>query len=172
LTGELADGWLGVFLDPAQAQRLLAPLREGLAAGPERPFDVSVTTMAVAGPEQAAALAPMRAQIALYVGGMGSREQNFYHRLVAEQGFAAEAAEIQDRFLAGRHREAAEAVPDALLEATCLLGSAGQLRDRLRAYASAGVTTVCVTPTAPTLEDRVSTLRLLADALAETGLSR
>lgn len=174
LTGEIADGWLGVFLDAGQADRVLAPLREGLAASPDpdRPFDVCVTTMAAAGPGQATALAPMRAVVALYVGGMGSRDQNFYHRLVREQGFAAEAAQIQDRYLEGRHREAAEAVPDAMLEAVCLLGSSAQLRDRLHAYAAAGVSTLCVTPTAPTLEDRVSTLRLLADALTETGLAR
>ncbi|WP_218123799.1 LLM class F420-dependent oxidoreductase [Quadrisphaera sp. DSM 44207] len=182
LAGQVADGWLPVFFSPEHAQEALAALARGRgrrdpAAGSDG-FDVAPTVPLVVtadGPAPAradaaeAASGPVRAHAALYLGGMGSREQNFYRRLAERMGYGAEAARVQEHFLAGRHREAAAAVPRAFLQATCLIGPAPALRDRLQALAGVGVTTVCAAPMAPALEQRLADLGVLADALDAAG---
>ncbi len=178
LTGEIADGWLGIFYSPEHAELSLAPLREGRrAAGagteadPLAGFDVVPTVPVVIADDVDAAADPLRGYAALYVGGMGSREQNFYNALARRMGFEAEAERIQDLYLDRQPREAAAAVPQAFIDGTSLIGPLPRIRDRLAAYAEAGVTTLTVAPYAPTLEGRVSTLRALADAVETAGLA-
>jgi F420-dependent oxidoreductase-like protein len=177
LAGEVADGWLPVFFSPEHAGDSLAALARGrarsTAPGPAAALDVVPTvpllvTERVPDPTDAA-LAPLRAHAALYVGGMGSREANFYNALAVRMGYEAEAAAVQDHFLAGRHREAAAAVPLGFLEATCLVGPPEVLRDRLATYAEVGVTTLSVAPLAATTEQRIAALRTTADALEASG---
>ena len=84
----------------------------------------------------------LRPMLALYVGGMGARGQNFYTRLAQRYGFEAEAAEIQDHYLAGRKGDAAAAVPDALVDEIALVGSRDRIADRLAAWRESGVTTL------------------------------
>jgi hypothetical protein len=89
----------------------------------------------VVGDDLAACADPVRGYAALYVGGMGSREKNFYNALAVRMGYAEEAAEIQDLFLARKHREAMAAVPQQFIESISLLGSTRADRrqaDRLR----------------------------------------
>ncbi len=100
--------------------------------------------------------------MALYAGGMGSREQNFYNRLVVRYGFAAAAAEIQDHYLAGRYDGAMAAVPAALIDAVCLCGPPAAVHERLQAYARAGTTTLCVAPVAADAAGRCEQLRRIA----------
>jgi hypothetical protein len=83
---------------------------------------------------------------ALYIGGMGARGQNFYNALARRYGFEKEAAEIQDLYLSGHQAEAASKVPDALLESTSLCGPEGYIKERLAAFAEAGVTHLNVSP--------------------------
>jgi hypothetical protein len=87
-----------------------------------------------------------RAGAALYIGGMGARGNNFYNALACRYGYEKEAAEIQDLYLEGHKDEAAAKVPDELLEATSLCGPEGYIKERLAAFAEAGVTHVNVTP--------------------------
>src|SRR6185312_3554376 len=96
----------------------------------------------------AAARDAMRPFIALYVGGMGSRERNFYNQLVARYGFEDAAREIQDHYLAGDRGAAMAAIPDALIDAVTLAGPPDRVLDRLRAFRDAGVGTVSVGPIA------------------------
>ncbi len=88
----------------------------------------------------------IRGYAALYVGGMGSREQNFYNALARRMGFEAAAERIQDLFLDHRQREAAAAVPLDFIDQTSLLGPPGRITERLHAFADAGVTTLTVAP--------------------------
>jgi alkanesulfonate monooxygenase SsuD/methylene tetrahydromethanopterin reductase-like flavin-dependent oxidoreductase (luciferase family) len=105
----------------------------------------------------------MRGYVGLYVGGMGSREKNFYNALACSYGFADAAREIQDLFLEGKKEEAMAAIPPGLIDATCLAGPADHVRDRLAAYEDAGIGTLITAPMAYTLDDRKSQLRQLAE---------
>jgi hypothetical protein len=90
-----------------------------------------------------------RPMVALYVGGMGARGRNFYNALVRRYGYEAAAEEIQDLYLAGKKEEAAKAVPAELLELTNLVGPENYVKERLAAFADAGVTVLNVTPIGP-----------------------
>jgi hypothetical protein len=105
----------------------------------------------------------MRHYIALYVGGMGSRKQNFYNALVQRYGFEDAAREVQELYLAGRKDEAAAALPGELIDHLTLCGPADRVRSRLEVFRDAGVGTLIVSPMAWTFEERRSQLRLLAE---------
>jgi hypothetical protein len=99
---------------------------------------------------------------------MGARERNFSNQLVRRYGYEREAALIQDLYLGGRKAEAAAAVPDDLIRDTALVGPIGWVKERLGAFAAAGVTTLLVSPLAPTHAERlraVGELRGLVEAL-------
>jgi alkanesulfonate monooxygenase SsuD/methylene tetrahydromethanopterin reductase-like flavin-dependent oxidoreductase (luciferase family) len=105
----------------------------------------------------------VRPYCALYIGGMGSREKNFYNQLACRMGYEEQAARIQDLFLAGRHREAAAAVPLDFIDETALIGPADRIGRRIGRYADAGVTTLAVSPQAPNGEAARALLRVLAE---------
>ena len=108
----------------------------------------------------------MRPILALYIGGMGSRKQNFYNQLVQRYGFEAAAAEIQDLYLDGKKDEAGAAIPDALIDMVSLCGPRDVVRDRLAAFRDAGVGTLTVSPMAFTAKDRITQLRAVAELAA------
>jgi F420-dependent oxidoreductase-like protein len=177
LTGEIADGWLAIFFAPEHAEVSMAPLRAGRERGgragdgdPMTGFDVVPTVPVVIGDDLEAAALPLRGYTALYVGGMGSRSQNFYNQLAVRMGYEQAAREVQDLFLDRKHREAAAAVPFELIDRTALIGPRERVRDRLAAYAEAGVTTLTVTAFDATLDQRLHTIRTMAELLDESGL--
>jgi len=154
LTAEIADGWLPLFFLPEKAQEVFGPsLAAGTAARDPAlgPLEICAGGMVAIGDE--ADVAPIldfaRPMVALYVGGMGARGQNFYNALVRRYGYEDAAAEIQDLYLAGKKDEAARAVPAELLELTNLCGPEGYIKERLAAFAEAGVTMLNVTPIGP-----------------------
>jgi alkanesulfonate monooxygenase SsuD/methylene tetrahydromethanopterin reductase-like flavin-dependent oxidoreductase (luciferase family) len=100
----------------------------------------------------------LRPYYALYVGGMGARGRNFYNDLVSSYGYEAEAKTIQDLFLEGKQRDAAAAVPDALIDEMALVGPPDRIADRLEAWRESGATTILVST-----HDR-ATLRAVAEA--------
>ncbi|GAB2616662.1 LLM class F420-dependent oxidoreductase [Streptomyces capparidis] len=173
-TGEIADGALLLFYAPEHAEETtLGPLRAGRAkAGLTMDgFDVVPTVPLAVGDDVTALADQFRPYTALYVGGMGSREQNFYNRLAARMGYGKQAAEIQDRYLAGDRDGAAAAVPHDLIDSTALLGPVERIADRMRAYADAGVTTLTLTPAGFTLQERIAGLRAGVAALEHAGLA-
>ena len=105
----------------------------------------------------------MRPFIALYVGGMGSRDKNFYNKLVQRYGFEDAAKQVQDLYLEGKRDEAMAALPDELIDLVSLAGPADKVRDRLRVYREAGVGTLGVTPMAWTKDERIEQLRKIAE---------
>ncbi len=173
LTGEVADGWLAIFFAPEHAALSLDPLRAGLGRSGRdlAAVDVTATVPVVIGTDLAACADELRAHTALYVGGMGSRRQNFYNALAVRMGFGDAAASIQDHYLERRHRDAAAAVPFDLIDRTALVGPLERITDRLHAYAEAGVTTLAVSATAATMAERLVTLRAMATALDASGLA-
>ena len=178
LTGEIADGWLAIFFSPEHADVSLDPLRRGRLSGgraadaddPLAGFDIVPTVPVVLSDDLEAATGPLRGYSALYIGGMGSKEKNFYNALARRMGFEQAADEVQRLFLDRKHREAAEAVPAEFIDATSLIGPRERVRDRLAAYADAGVTTLSISTFDPTLDQRLHTLRTMAEILYESGL--
>ena len=108
----------------------------------------------------------MRPVLALYIGGMGSRRQNFYNNLVKRYGFEAAADEIQELYLDGRQDEAAAAIPPELIDLVSLCGPREVVSDRLAAYRDAGVGTLMLSPMAFTAPERIEQLRTLAELAA------
>ncbi|MEV6103629.1 LLM class F420-dependent oxidoreductase [Streptomyces sp. NPDC051940] len=173
-TGEIADGALVLFYSPEHAEETtLSPLRTGraLAGKTLESFDVVPTVPLALGDDPKALAEIFRPYTALYVGGMGSRKQNFYNKLAQRMGYEKEAAEIQDKYLAGDKAGAAAAVPHELIDSTSLLGPVERIADRMQAYADAGVTTLSLTPSGWTLEERLAGLRAGVEALERAGLA-
>jgi alkanesulfonate monooxygenase SsuD/methylene tetrahydromethanopterin reductase-like flavin-dependent oxidoreductase (luciferase family) len=107
-----------------------------------------------------------RPVLALYVGGMGARGQNFYTKLASDYGYPDEAIAIQDAYLDGRKDEAAALVPQPLLEGISLIGSRAQVAEKLAAYKESGVTTLNVQPLAGSHEDRVRLIEQIKELAA------
>lgn len=168
LAGEIADGWLPTLFSPDHVGEFRKLLEEGAArAGRSRDgFDIAPVVNSYVSEDAERARDLMRPGIALYVGGMGSRKQNFYNRVVQRYGFEAEASEIQDLYLAGKKDEAAAAVPDELVDTVTLSGSPEEVGARLAAYRDAGVGTLLIAPVASSTEEFVAQLRAVAE-LAE-----
>jgi F420-dependent oxidoreductase-like protein len=173
LTGEIADGWLALFYAPEHAAESIATVGRGRqkAGRSMDGFDVSPTVPVVVGDDVAACADLVRDYAALYVGGMGSRTQNFYNALARRMGFGAAAQEIQDRYLSRDHAGAAAAVPFEFLDATSLLGPRERIAERMQAYADSGVTTLTVSLFAGPHQERLATLRTVAEALERAGVA-
>ncbi len=169
LAGEIADGWLPVFFSPEHTAELRAPLLEGAARSARSldGFRICPSVNVMIGDDLESARNAMRPMLALYVGGMGSREQNFYNRLVSSYGFEAAAKEVQDLYLAGRRSEAMEALPDELIDLVNIVGPRDQARERIRAFRDAGVDTLIVSGMAVDTESRIEQLRLVAELAGE-----
>ena len=169
LAGEIADGWLPVFFSPEHVSKLRVPLEEGAARGGRTldGFRICPTVNVMISDDIASARDAMRPVLALYVGGMGSREANFYNRLVSSYGFESAAREVQNLYLDGKRAAAMEALPDELIDMTCLAGPKDRVRERLRAYRDAGVETLIVSPMAFDADERRRQLRLVSELAAE-----
>jgi F420-dependent oxidoreductase-like protein len=160
LAGEIADGWLAVFYSPQHAAEQLASIRAGREkiGKTMEGFDVVPTVPIVVDEDVERAAEQVRWYAALYIGGMGSREQNFYNQLACRMGFEKEAARVQELYLAREHRNAAAAVPLEFIDATSLLGSPERIARRLADFEAAGVTTLSLTPFAATQDERLAAL--------------
>jgi alkanesulfonate monooxygenase SsuD/methylene tetrahydromethanopterin reductase-like flavin-dependent oxidoreductase (luciferase family) len=172
LAGEIADGWLAIFYSPEYA----AEHRAGIEAGRAKVgktlegFDVVATVPVVIGDDVDQCAIPLRNYSALYLGGMGSRDKNFYNQLAVRMGYDEAAKEVQDLYLSRDYAGAAGAVPFEFIDKTSLIGPPARIQDRLHAYAEAGVTTLTVATYAPSIEGGLSTLRQMAEILDASGL--
>ncbi len=172
LAGEIADGWLGIFFSPAHAGEQLAAVAAGRAkVGKDlEGFDVTPSVPVVVGDDVAECAELVRWYAALYIGGMGSREQNFYNQLAVRMGFADAAREVQDLYLAKRQRDAAAAVPLEFIDQTSLIGPVDRIAGRMRDFAAAGVTTLSVTLFGLDLATSLSQLASVAEAYERAGV--
>jgi F420-dependent oxidoreductase-like protein len=170
LTGEIADGWLPIFFSPEHVQEFRPMLEEGAQRSGRSldDFDIAPTVNVLISDDVEAARDAMRPILALYVGGMGSRDKNFYNQLMQRYGFEAAAKEVQDLYLEGKKEEAAAALPAELIDTVTLVGPKDLVRERLAVYAQSGVGTLGVSPMAFDAETRLEQLRLVAE-LAEAA---
>ena len=152
LTAELAEGWLPIFYVAEKAASIWgAPLARGMAKRSEAlgPLEICAGGLLAIGEGLEHLRDSLRPNLALYIGGMGAREKNFYNDLVRLYGYEAEAREIQDLYLSGKKREAEAAVPAELLESLSLVGPEGYVKDRIAALRASGVTVLDVQPIGP-----------------------
>lgn len=172
LTGEIADGWIGIFVSPEYLPEQLETIAGGRAKSDLTMdgFDVVASVNVSMADNVDAAADRLRGHAALYIGGMGSRDKNFYHALATRMGFEKHADHVQDLFLAKQHRDAAAAVPREFIERTAMVGDAEAIRARLRAYAKAGVTTLAVSPWMDSMQERIELLGLIARLMDDEGL--
>src|SRR5215472_14347900 len=151
MIAELAEGWEPIFYFPERATGVWdGPLAAGLAIGEDVTGYLDLA----------------RPMLALYIGGMGphrDRGSNFYYELAVRYGFGEQAARIQDAYLGGRKDEAAALVPAELLTGTALVGPESHVSERIAALKESGVTTLNVTPIAPTHADRVRLIEKARD---------
>ena len=170
LAAEIADGWIPTLFSPEHVAEFRPLLEEGFAAaGGGKGFDdfeIAPTVNVMVTDDVETARNAMRPYVALYVGGMGSRDKNFYNSLVQRYGFEDAAREVQDLYLEGKRDEAMAALPDELLDTVSLCGSPDRVRDRLAVFRDAGVGTLMVSPMAWTFEERLQQLRHVAELAA------
>jgi F420-dependent oxidoreductase-like protein len=168
LAGEIADGWIPTFFSPEHVADIRKLLEEGAARSGRSldGFDIAPTVQSYVSDDRELARNLMRPVLALYIGGMGSRKQNFYNNLVKRYGFEEAAGEIQNLYLEGKKAEAGEAIPAELIDQITLCGPKDFVRERIAAFRDAGVGTLMVSPMAFTTEDRIEQLRAVADLAA------
>jgi F420-dependent oxidoreductase-like protein len=148
LAAEIADGVIPVWMNPERWDLYDAPLKAGFAKSGGKKnadnFDVAPFVTCVMGPDLEKCRMPVKGMLALYIGGMGARSQNFYNDYAKRLGYEAEAVKIQDLFLAGKKAEAMALVPDKLVDEVALVGNRERIGDRLKAWKASPVKTMLI----------------------------
>ncbi|MCP4419128.1 MAG: LLM class F420-dependent oxidoreductase [Chloroflexi bacterium] len=166
LTAEIADGWLPIFFSPPKYDEIYKPQIEAGFAKAENGknianFDIAPTVSVVINDDLDVCYNMLRPLLALYIGGMGAKGKNFYTDLAGRYGYEAEAAEIQDLYLAGNKGMAMMKVPGALIDDVALVGSRERVKERLSLWLNSPVTTMNIT-----VFD-VETLRTVVELMGE-----
>ena len=166
MTAEVADGWLPIFYLPERADEVWGDdLRAGAANRDPDLGELSVVAGGIVAitDDPDPILDFGRGMAALYIGGMGARERNFYNQLACRYGYEAEAKLVQDLYLDGKKREAAAEIPREFLELTNLVGPEGWVRERIAAYRESGVSVLNVVPVGDKPTELLEKLRTWAD---------
>jgi F420-dependent oxidoreductase-like protein len=165
LAAEIADGWLPVFFSPEHTKAFRGPLEQGAAAGGRSldDFKICPSVNAYINDDLESARNAMRPVLALYVGGMGSRDQNFYNRLMVTYGFEKAAEEVQELYLSGRKTEAMMALPDEFIDLVSIVGPRDKVRAKIKSFRDAGVDTLIVWPVMPDQEERKRQIGMIAE---------
>jgi F420-dependent oxidoreductase-like protein len=168
LTAEIADGWLPIFFSPAKFDDIYRPaLEAGFAkAGGGKSFDtfdLAPMVPVVVDRSLDAAYNAVRPMLALYIGGMGSRDRNFYNDLAVRYGFEQAAREVQDLYLSGDKFAAMSAIPGALIDEVALVGPPERIRERLQLWRDSPVRTLNM------MVGDVDTLRTMVELVAAGG---
>jgi F420-dependent oxidoreductase-like protein len=161
LAAEIADGWLPIFFSPYRVNVYHEWLDEGFskAGGGKNfsSFDMAPTVTIQMGDDVANCRNMIKPHLALYIGGMGAREKNFYFNIACRYGYEEAANRIQDLYLAGKKMEAVMAVPDELVDEIALCGPRERIADRLAAWKECGITTLICGAS------DINTLRVMAE---------
>jgi F420-dependent oxidoreductase-like protein len=143
-SAEVADGVFPIWMDPSKPEVLLPHIEKGLAKSGRTlmEFDIAPFITCIMGDDINACRQPIKGNMALYIGGMGARDKNFYNDYCKALGFEDAAVKIQDLYLSGKKDEAMAAVPDELVDACHLVGPADHIREQLTRWKSAGASGV------------------------------
>jgi F420-dependent oxidoreductase-like protein len=159
-TGEVADGWLGTSFTPEHAEAHLSYLRTGAerAGRSLAEMDIQVGGTVAFGDDLGALIAARKPGMAFTLGAMGSAQTNFYNDAFRRGGWEDACREVQQLWVAGKRAEACARVPDEMVMQANFLGDDHAVRERMRAYKNAGVTTLRLAPEGSTLDERLETL--------------
>jgi F420-dependent oxidoreductase-like protein len=165
MSAEIADGLLLTCMHPERFDVIRPHLEAGFAkAGGGKSlatFDVAPTIACIVGDDLDACRMPLKFSLALYIGGMGARDKNFYNEYIRRVGYEAEAIKIQNLFLEGKREEATAAVPDALVDALHLVGTPERIRERFQVWKSLPIGTLIIGT------QQIEAVRLLAELASE-----
>ena len=139
LATEICDGWLPLYYSPYRPEVYAESL-----AGMKPGFEIAQLVVLNVADDVATGLAPVKAMLGFYIGGMGAKRRNFHKELMGRMGYAAEAEKVQDLFMEGKRGEAVAAVPDAFADEISLVGPIERIRDRLQAWRETPVTTLLI----------------------------
>jgi F420-dependent oxidoreductase-like protein len=170
MAAEICDGWIPIFFSPDAFDETWGEhLEAGFAkAGRSREdLEVSPSIQVAIDGDLDAARAVVRAGLLLYLGGMGSRETNFYVDLTHRFGFGEVADEVQSLYLDGKRDEAYNAIPDELVAATSLIGSEDEVAERLTSFGRIGVDRLICSPVQLDKQQRLHTIERLAVLVGE-----
>ncbi len=139
-SAEVADGVFPIWMDPSRYDVFEESINKGLKKADKTliQYDVAPFVTCVMGDDLDQCRIPIKGNMALYIGGMGARDKNFYNDYAKALGYEDAAVKIQDLYLAGRKDEAMAAVPDELVDAVHLVGPAERIRERLQEWKKAG----------------------------------
>jgi F420-dependent oxidoreductase-like protein len=160
LTGELADGWLPIYLAPSRMEAAVAELKAGAEAAGRTLDDIAMSPQVsiYVTDDIAAAQERERPHIAFYIGGMGV----FYHQYMHRIGFGAEADRIREAYLARERDRAARLVTDEMVDAMTIIGNPQQCRDQMQTYFDAGVSEIRLVFNEPNKEAYLKGLKAVA----------
>ncbi len=139
-SAEVADGVFPIWMNPANPDVLMPSIEKGLAKSGRTmmDYDIAPFITCIMGDDIDACRMPIKGSMALYIGGMGARDKNFYNDYAKALGFADAAVKIQDLYLSGQKDKAMAAVPDELVDACHLVGPAEHIKDQLKVWKQAG----------------------------------
>ena len=141
-SAEVADGVFPVWMNPERFDLFEDPLSEGFAkAGNGKSldnFDIAPFVTTIMGDDVEQCRMPIKANLALYIGGMGARDKNFYNDYAKRLGYEEAAIKIQNLYLDGKRSEAMAEVPDQLIDEVALVGPKERIQDRLQVWIEAG----------------------------------
>jgi len=137
MIGELADGWMPTFWPYERFAEGHKLIEQGARVSKRDAAEVTTApfTTVIPMPDTEASYQAARGMISFYIGGMGV----YYHAMLSRMGFAENADEVRDLYLANKREQAAAAVSDALLDALCIAGDPEFCRNRLGQWRDAGV---------------------------------
>lgn len=148
LTAEIADGWLPMGFVPGSMEEYRPWLEEGFRRAGSgksfKDFSIQASVHVEVDNDVAGALARLKPEVALYVGGMGHKTKNFHNDIMVRRGFGDAAKRIQELYLAGRKDEAIAAVPDDWVDLKSLVGPPARIRERYRAWEDCGADSLSV----------------------------
>ena len=166
LAAEIADGWIPIFFSVDKWREAWGEhIETGLAKGgrSRETFMVSPSVQVAIDGDLDAARGLVKAGLLLYLGGMGSKKTNFYADLTRRFGFAEVADEVQSLYLDGKREEAYAAIPDELVDATAMIGTEGEIAERVKQFADEGVDRMIVSPVHGDFDQNVRTLEKLSE---------
>ena len=162
LAAEEFDGWLPVFVSPYK----MGIYDESLACIKNKP-DYEICSMVNMNVDDNLdnALLPVKYMLALYLGGMGAKSENFHKNLMGRMGFADEVQKVQDIYFSKGQHEAAMAVPDELADEISLCGPADRIKERLQDWKKSSITTLMIGVSPYGSDVTRANMRILAEAM-------
>ncbi len=152
-TAEIADGWIPIFYTPKSAGMYQPWLDEGFARPGARhtreTFEIAATCHLQITDDPQPVIDFLKPVTALYMGGMGAKDQNFHKNVFERMGYAEITDQVQELFLAGKRDEATALIPDELVEELHIIGDAAKVRDKIQEWESTGVSTLLLSCRSP-----------------------